>query len=48
MKPIPNTLLTSIIRNYELALKKITGSSVGDLELKRRITLDIKKLKKIK
>lgn len=48
MKTISNTLLSYLIRDITISTKKITGSSVSDLELKRRLNKHINKLKSIK
>lgn len=45
MKQIPNSLHTSLIRDLITCVEKITGNSVAELELKRRLNKHIRKLK---
>ena len=48
MKSISNTLHSDVLKLLELVPAHVTGTSVRDLELKRKVALLSKKLQKCK
>lgn len=48
MKSISNTLHSDVLKLLEMIPSRLTGTSVRDLELKRKVALLSKKLQKCK